>query len=636
MKKIYLLMTMLLALCLGSYAGGDDDLSLTTGWNCSLEQESTAPMYPSQVTISGQWRDIRICDSNFSAKEWVRYKIIFAEPFTDSELVQVMVRNAAEASSYSGHYFPIQAGVTEVEGNLSDIAFKGGDSIITVLGIQDRKADTAKFVLNDVILYKADGTEWHPNLAKDWGSSFTKLGQGVITEYYSLGQWGTLAHNFGSNVVVGNGDVHRFTFTSSVPFPEGLQWKVLRGSADGLSLYPGAINAGDTIASIDINESNILKSDTDTINYYTGVAIQATASARLPKDVKLSRSIIYGNGALSREQMPVIASYGAKVVDPHPAESVNPNGLPVRVTLPGSWGAIKIWLDSIDVATYPSYKIVLRDKPATGTIQMFYRNRTQGNSGGVYVPWATDSALLSNLSEDGKTLTGDFSTDALEGDNMVLAFCLQNMTSSSVNFVVDSVLLINEDGEEIPTSGLSSSGIWNGGTTTPLGGSYDENGNIYDAFVTWSSTYGWEGSYSGTVAENTYHRFTFYTDTPLPDSVQVICFDGSYSAINVIENGKGTTTYSVDIPSSYSMFALQYKGSTGLPFTVRFNKIIREVFEGSIATSIKQTEQSSESVTKTQIFNASGIRLTAPARGLNIIRQTLSDGSVRTKKVMIK
>lgn len=636
MKKFYLLLAILLVLCLGSYAGGNENLSLTTGWNCSLEQESTAPMYPSKVTVSGQWSDIRICDSSFSAKEWVRYKLIFAEAFTDGEFVQVMVRNAAEASSYSGHYFPIPAGVTEFEGNLSDIAFKGGDSIITVLGIQDRKADSAKFVLNDVILYRADGTEWHSNLAKDWNSSFTKLGQGVITEYYSLGQWGTLAHNFGSNVVVENGDVHRFTLTSNVPFPKGLQWKVLRGSADGQSIYPGAINAGDTIASIDINESNILKSDTDTINCYTGIAIQATASTRLPKDVKLSRSIIYGNGAQLREQMPIIADYGAKVVDPNPAESVNPNGLPVRVTLPGSWGSIKIWLDSIDVATYPSYKIVLRDKPATGTIQLFYRNLTQGNSGGVYVPWATDSALFSHLSEDGKTLTGDFNIDALEGDNMVLAFCLQNMTSSSVNFVVDSVFLINEDGEQVLTSGLSSSGIWNGGTMTPLGGSYDENGNIYDAFVTWSSTYGWEGPYSGTVAENTYHRFTFYTDIPLPDSVQVVCLDGSYSAINVFENGKGTTTYSVDIPSSYSMFALQYKGSNGLPFTIHFNKIIREVFEGNIPTSIKQTEPSSKSVTNTQIFNAAGIRITALARGLNIIRQTLSDGSVRTMKVMIK
>jgi len=637
MKKIYSFLTVFALSCMSCFAGDVEDLSLTTGWNCNLEQESTAPMYPSQVTLGGQWQDIRICDESFDAKEWVRYKVVFAEAFEDGETVQIMVRNAAEASSYGGNYYPIAAGVTEVEGTLNDNPFTDDDFVCTVLAIQNRTTSQVVFTINDVILYKEDGTEWHPNLVNDWGSSYKKLGEGEVTEYYSFGQWGTLMHDFGSNVVPDEGDVHRFTVTSSEPFPENLQWKVIRGSDDSNALYPGAFTVGETTATLELDNTNIVKSEDDEINYYTGVAIQATASATLPADVTMTREIIYGNGALSRETMPIIGGYGATVIDPNPAEDVSENGLPTRVIIPGSWGAIKLWLDSFDVTEYPGYKIVLREKPEDETVQVFYRTETHGSSGGIYVPWATSEEYMTTLSEDGTTLTGEFDIDALEGDNTVLAFALQNLTSSSVSVVVEAVYLINEDGEEIATSGLTASGLWNGGTITPLGGSYDDEGNIYDAYVEWASKYGWVGPYSGEVEENTFHRFTFYTDEPIPDGVSPVCFDSSFSNIETTSNGAGTTVFSVDIPASYSMFALQYLGEEdALPIKIRFTKIIREVFESS-TTGIQQINASNAStVAGCEIFNASGVRISKPAKGINIIKETMSDGSVKTMKVIIR
>jgi hypothetical protein len=55
-----------------------------------------------------------------------------------------------------------------------------------------------------------------------------------------------------------------------------------------------------------------------------------------------------------------------------------------------------------------------------------------------------------------------------------------------------------------------------------------------------------------------------------------------------------------------------------------------------LATSINTVAKSNAAVLRTEYFDAAGRRCVAPAKGLSIQRQTLSDGSTRVVKVMNK
>jgi hypothetical protein len=72
---------------------------------------------------------------------------------------------------------------------------------------------------------------------------------------------------------------------------------------------------------------------------------------------------------------------------------------------------------------------------------------------------------------------------------------------------------------------------------------------------------------------------------------------------------------------------------------VRFTKIIRDVVEGEmeVPSAIEGVQKNANvNVAKRQFFNASGVELSQPVRGINIVRETLSDGTVRSHKVVIK
>ncbi len=670
MKKFTILSAALI--CLSGQAYASEQLELTTGWNCQLSsvELGTIPQYPAEASIGGQWQNIKICTESFDARLWTNYKIVFAEATTEGQ-IQVMVRNAAEASSYGGTYQEIPGGVTEYTNTFDNITFTDGDSIVTTLGIQNRTSDAVKFVINDVILYKADGTAWHTDLGADWGGSVTKLSDGERVNMYTFGQWGTLGHNFGENVELAGEDTHHFILTSSKPFPAGLQWKVSRGSDESSALYPSVtIAEGDTVAILDLNAESIKKSADDSINFYTGVFVQAIQADTLPTDVQLTREVAYGGGVVSRTTLPIVAGYNAETIDPNPSAKTGANGLPVMVTLGSQWSSIKIWLDNFDVTEYPGYKIVLGKAPTADAIQMFYRTETHGSSGGVYVPWETSEDLLSTVSEDGMTMTGEFDVDALDGDNTILAFALQNRTSNSVTITVKNVYLIDEDGNEIETGGLSSTGMWNGGTTTPIGGGYDDNGNIYDAFLSVKADNGYLGTYSDSVPEGHYERLSFYLSEPLPTTFVPVCYNGSpwYEAfgwgspmvnIPVLESGRESNVYVVEIPQSYETFMLQYqaplkkdaegnnvtdslgntiKEDVTYPVQIRINKIVREIVKGSldIPDGIKAVKEENDAVAKTEVYSLTGSKANVATRGFNIIVEQMSDGSIRAKKVLVR
>jgi hypothetical protein len=72
---------------------------------------------------------------------------------------------------------------------------------------------------------------------------------------------------------------------------------------------------------------------------------------------------------------------------------------------------------------------------------------------------------------------------------------------------------------------------------------------------------------------------------------------------------------------------------------VRFTKIIRDVVEGEmeVPTAINGVQSDANvSVATRQFFNAAGVELAQPGRGVTIVRETLSDGTVRSHKVIRK
>lgn len=55
-----------------------------------------------------------------------------------------------------------------------------------------------------------------------------------------------------------------------------------------------------------------------------------------------------------------------------------------------------------------------------------------------------------------------------------------------------------------------------------------------------------------------------------------------------------------------------------------------------VTTGISNIGVSDADVVSTEYFSPSGTRLNAPQRGLNIVRQKMSDGTVRTRKTIVK
>jgi hypothetical protein len=153
---------------------------------------------------------------------------------------------------------------------------------------------------------------------------------------------------------------------------------------------------------------------------------------------------------------------------------------------------------------------------------------------------------------------------------------------------------MNEDEEWIETPGLGSSiSLWNSGSTYAVGGSYDADGNIWDAFVKFNASGDYVGTYSGTVEEGTYHKVTFYTEEPLPAGfvpfVANIGLDWNtwqwtFENLPYTAEGWGTNALTVKIPLSYnSLYVAYYGDEASLPIQARFTKIVREVYEATPA-----------------------------------------------------
>ena len=187
--------------------------------------------------------------------------------------------------------------------------------------------------------------------------------------------------------------------------------------------------------------------------------------------------------------------------------------LPASVKIPGSWGDVKLYTGSFDANEYPGFKVALREQPAAGSLQFYYRNAAQAASyGGSYLPWEGDNG--GELSADGLTFTGTFKLENLGDDPVITELALQNRTSSSVTVIVEAISLIDKNGNEVPTTGMRATG-WNPATITPLTEVEGEKKEVYE----FSYQYGEIGVNFGevqVVEPGMPHVFTLVSSEPIP------------------------------------------------------------------------------------------------------------------------
>lgn len=325
-----------------------------------------------------------------------------------------------------------------------------------------------------------------------------------------------------------------------------------------------------------------------------------------------------GESGYKPEAMEILTSGGAALVKP---ES-DGNGLPALVSIPGTYGDVKLSSTSFDATQYPGFKVVLREKPVEGTLQLYYRNAAQAAEfTGTYLTWEPGDEDMTVLSDDGLVLMGYFDPEKLEGDNVITEFAMQNRGSNTVTAIIEHVYLLDEDDKEIISSGLAATG-WNPATITSLA-----DGDKYSSKVKWTST-GKVGPYSGKVEAGTYHKYSFVLDRKLPEGFEVRCTNqGNNVEISVSEND----SLEVCVGSDYDDLSIVCSDPLlSFPVIIDFKSITRLIVEGSMP--VTAVEDIHENVISRTYFDMTGKAVRNPVSGIYIIRETYSNGKVKVIK----
>ena len=463
----------------------------------------------------------------------------------------------------------------------------------------------------DPVVYQGPdpGTETLLPLVGNWASRVTGDAAADGNIYAGsvnfTGQWGEVGGRaWGADVT--EGTKHVITVHTAKPVGEGMQWKL--GYKDE---YGEPI--GETYPALEIDGNDIKITLTQSYWY---LAVQRMSSSAIdPLEIlSVTRDVYLTEFSPTSDDLEILVDHGAEIE----GKQTSVNGLPATVSLPGNWGDVKLWGEPFSITDYPRYRIELGKAPgAEGQLQMFIRNQAQAEAyGGHYYPFAADQTVLE----------GAFNAADLEEDLTVVQFALQNMTNSRVETVVNDVILYTPEGEAKHTDGLVANG-WNPATVTPFGSE-----PVYEGTVDFNEQYAYVGPYSGSVATGTYHKYTFYTDAPIPAQFQMVTVIGEDVQTTPIEATGNEYTFNVF--KDYSFLALQYTGE-GTP-AIHFDRITRQVLEID-PTVIENMDADTEAhVVSTQVYTVAGQPVGQLTSGVNIIRQTLSNGTVRTRKVMVK
>jgi hypothetical protein len=158
--------------------------------------------------------------------------------------------------------------------------------------------------------------------------------------------------------------------------------------------------------------------------------------------------------------------------------------------------------------------------------------------------------------------------------------------------------------------------------------------------------------FSGVTADDYSWTFTFAQNdtiqgTLVTDANGYLCADGyviaGTNATGAQDNAFHFYTYAKDD----NAFAIQrndgkYWG-TSFSWVSPYNKIAVSttpqyvfVLDTQTITGVKVTSETVKTIASTRYFTLSGIEMNRPAKGVNIVRQTFTDGSSRTLKVLIR
>ncbi|MCR5395595.1 MAG: hypothetical protein K6E86_09380 [Bacteroidales bacterium] len=632
MKKCFTLLSVLLAFGLTANAETEKLILAADGGARVIDPNAkTQPNgLPAQVTIPGNWGDVKIYNGSLDATTYVGCSVTLAEAPAE-ETVQVYYRNADQAAAYSGTYVQWKSSENAVlseDGRTLTITFSsdalGEDLTITELALQNMTSNSVTVVIEDVSIIDED-----ENVIPTNGLKATGWNPATITEikpqlYEADVVWSQVGGYLGMySGTVEEGTYHKVTFHTTDPLPEGFDAFCRNGSySDPDKVYMKREGKGTNAFSVSIPAT------------YERLYLTYGGDAEMPLTVhftSVEREVITGTLTdveieyPTKEPLQLISDNGAEIVNPN--ITTETNGLPALVSIPGNWGDVKLYDGSFDAATYVACRVSLREAPQNGEVHVYYRNAEQAAAySGTYVEWAAAEGV--ELLDGGKTLSFTFDADALGEDLTITELALQNTTGSAVPVVIEHVYLIDEDENVVSTNGLKATG-WNPATITSLAATATDP--VFAGYVSWSAADCWLGAYSADVAAGTYHRYTFITDSPLADDVKVICRKGE-TPVSVIEEGRGTDTLVIYINEPYDVLALQGTAADG---QVYVKSVLREAFIGQYTSALHSLNDARTTVCA-QIFNISGVRVANPQSGLCIVRRIMSDGSARTGKVIYR
>jgi len=319
--------------------------------------------------------------------------------------------------------------------------------------------------------------------------------------------------------------------------------------------------------------------------------------------------------------MPVVADLGGSILKP---DGTVFTVYPAQVTLVGQWCDIALWKGPFSITEYPSFRVTLQRAPEEdGLVQLFARNIVSSqNYKGPYIPFKKNQRVLEGDFADYDD--DEHSGGWFDDDPICTWFALQktNKGADSQTFTVMEAVLVNEDGEEIKSCNVRN-GSWK-----PAPG-WVEPEPLMEADVLFTNK-GVVGLYDSKVKPRTIHRFTFNTREPMPEGLTfyVVINDGDGSTYDYPVPA-GTTSFTTpDIDDEYLRCYLEYEGS--YPMKIHFTKITREVLD----VSSVEDAVTMRNVERREVFSPAGVRSTIRHHGLNIVRDRMSDGTLRVRKVI--
>lgn len=295
-----------------------------------------------------------------------------------------------------------------------------------------------------------------------------------------------------------------------------------------------------------------------------------------------------------------------------------------NITLIGTsqWAEYKLTGTSFSVADYKGFRVEYTDLTVAGAWQIKIENASGGSQ---YLDLVVGQT----------SLEGTFNTETFATDQTITTFNIQAKETNASVTVVKAVLIKNDDTEEQLTFAGSA---WGGLDISPS--------TFAAPTLIFTGQYGGQQLYdpSGaacvyTPSETEKQAYVVEFEEPVPAGM-LIELDGAGGGFAWMNFDAGITSYSFTLDQTVAQAVtsiwLKY-GGTDAPVTVKIKSAMRVVYTGDDATAIEKTlAVDNATVTGTLYYTTGGQEVSAPVKGVNILRQTLSNGKTISKKILIK